>query len=174
MASLVMLRNCARVSPFLRSGLIRSSCVLIKSLPAATSSNQKSEEFVAKNKALKRPMSPHLLIYKWEFHAMLSGSHRLTGFLMTIATTTFALCALGLPENLEHYVNIVKSFELPRPFIFTCKALLAFPVTYHGINGIRHLCWDMGKGFEWSTLIKTGSVVAVSAVASAIALAYYF
>ncbi|KAK3736038.1 hypothetical protein QZH41_012220 [Actinostola sp. cb2023] len=132
-------RNCARVSPFLRSGLIRSSCVLIKSVPAATSPDEKAQEYVAKNVKLKRPMSPHLLIYKWEFHAMLSGSHRMTGFLMTIATTTFALCALCLPENLEHYVNIVKSFEIPRPLIFTCKALLAFPITYHSINGIRHL-----------------------------------
>lgn len=65
--------------------------------------------------------------------------------IFSTATTTFALCALGLPENLEHYVNIVKSFDLPRPFIFTCKALLAFPVTYHGINGIRHLVSETNR-----------------------------
>ncbi|EDO38369.1 predicted protein [Nematostella vectensis] len=166
----LMLRSSAR---FLRPTVLRQSCILARSLPMATAADSKKEDFFKKNERLKRPMSPFLLTYKFEFPALLSGSHRVTGVIMTTGTTIFALCALGLPEGLEHYVNVIKGWELPRPFIFTCKTLLAWPVCYHGLNGLRHLFWDIGKGFEIKTLYKTGTVVGSLATLLAIAAAYY-
>ena len=54
-------------------------------------------------------------------------------------TTGFALAALGLPENFEHYLNLVKALEIPAFIIFSGKTALAWPLCYHSFNGIRHL-----------------------------------
>lgn len=68
-------------------------------------------------------------------------------------TTTFALAALALPENFEHYMNLIKAFEIPAMIIFSGKTILAWPLCYHAFNGIRHLvgvCWlyvDTFAGF---------------------------
>ena len=59
-------------------------------------------------------------------------------------TTTFALAALALPENFEHYLNLIKALEIPAMIIFGGKTVLAWPLCYHAFNGIRHLvgiCW---------------------------------
>jgi len=54
-------------------------------------------------------------------------------------TTTFALAALALPENFEHYLNLIKALEIPAMIIFSGKTVLAWPLCYHAFNGIRHL-----------------------------------
>lgn len=54
-------------------------------------------------------------------------------------TTTFALAALALPENFEHYLNLVKALEIPSMILFSGKTVLAWPLCYHAFNGIRHL-----------------------------------
>ena len=58
---------------------------------------------------------------------------------MLSVTTGFALAALGLPENFEHYLNLVKALEIPPFIIFSGKTALAWPLCYHSFNGIRHL-----------------------------------
>ena len=60
-------------------------------------------------------------------------------------TTTFALAALALPENFEHYLNLIKALEIPAMIIFSGKTVLAWPLCYHAFNGIRHLV-----GFSYS------------------------
>jgi len=56
-----------------------------------------------------------------------------------LVTTTFALAALALPENFEHYLNLIKALEIPAMIIFSGKTVLAWPLCYHAFNGIRHL-----------------------------------
>jgi succinate dehydrogenase cytochrome b556 subunit len=48
---------------------------------------------------------------------------------------------------------------------------LAWPVTYHLLNGVRHLAWDLGKGFKIPELYKSGYVVLGLSVISALVLA---
>ena len=40
-----------------------------------------------------------------------------------------------------------------------------FALFYHLCNGIRHLFWDMGRGFELSTVSLSGWLVVVGAAA---------
>ena len=54
-------------------------------------------------------------------------------------TTGFALCALVLPDNFEHYLNLIKAMNIPPAAILGCKTILAWPLCYHAANGIRHL-----------------------------------
>lgn len=92
---------------------------------------------------------------------------------MTTVTTGFALAALGLPENFEHYLNLVKALEIPAFIIFSGKTALAWPLCYHSFNGIRHLAWDLGFGFDMNILYKTGWFVFIGSMGAAAALAYF-
>ena len=49
----------------------------------------------------------------------------------------------------------------------------SFAFFYHLCNGIRHLFWDMGKGFELDTATKTGWLAVIGAVALT-ALAWWY
>ena len=59
--------------------------------------------------------------------------------LVFAVTASFAVAALVLPENFEHYLNLVKALEIPSWIIFSGKTVLAWPLSYHAFNGIRHL-----------------------------------
>lgn len=90
-----------------------------------------------------------------------------------LVTTTFALAALALPENFEHYLNLIKALEIPAMIIFSGKTVLAWPLCYHAFNGIRHLAWDLGYGFDMGVLYKTGWLVFFGSMGAAAALAYF-
>lgn len=59
--------------------------------------------------------------------------------LIFAVTVSFALAALALPGNFEHYLGLVKALEIPAWIIFGGKTVLAWPLSYHSFNGIRHL-----------------------------------
>jgi succinate dehydrogenase (ubiquinone) cytochrome b560 subunit len=54
------------------------------------------------------------------------------------------------------------------------KFAVAWPFTFHSLNGVRHLTWDMGKAFSNKTIIRTGWAVVGFSAASALALAAMF
>ncbi|XP_065055857.1 succinate dehydrogenase cytochrome b560 subunit, mitochondrial-like [Rhopilema esculentum] len=147
---------------------------LASNTTAADRKMRPGEDFWKKNERMDRPVSPHVLIYKFELPGLLSGSHRVSGVIYSILTTGIAGFALVAPEHAPYYLDIIKSWNIPTPILFTLKGLLVWPFIYHSCNGIRHLFWDAAKGFNMPTLYKTGySVLAVSTLLAA-ATAYYF
>lgn len=60
----------------------------------------------------------------------------------------FGLSALVLPGQFPDYLDFVRSLNLPAAFICSGKFALAFPLTYHAWNGIRHLVSGGGRGTE--------------------------
>jgi succinate dehydrogenase / fumarate reductase cytochrome b subunit len=104
-----------------------------------------------------RPLSPHIQVYRPQITSVLSILHRITGVALSIGTlllTWWLVSAAYGPEAFE-----------------TCQAFLGswfghlilwgftFSLFYHLGNGIRHLAWDFGWGFEMPVLQKTGLVV---------------
>ena len=76
--------------------------------------------------------------------------------LIFAVTVSFALAALALPGNFEHYLGLVKALEIPAWIIFSGKTVLAWPLSYHSFNGIRHLVkkkWNI-KGLICNVLEK--------------------
>lgn len=51
------------------------------------------------------------------------------------------------------------------------KLFVAFPFTFHSLNGVRHLVWDMGKEFKNKDVIRDGWAVVGVSVMSALGLA---
>ncbi|ODN02926.1 hypothetical protein Ocin01_03744 [Orchesella cincta] len=130
------------------------------------------EGFWDKNKRLNRPMSPHLTIYKLQITSVLSVTHRGTGLALSGLMSGFAIGMLALPQSFPHYYTMLSSSPTGTAVLFTAKLILAWPFIYHFANGIRHLAWDLGKGFGLKELYTSGyAVLAVSTILSLAAAA---
>ena len=110
-----------------------------------------------------RPRSPHLQIYRPQITSILSIAHRLTGVVLAAA-------ALLLTYWLASAAYGPESFARAQAFFgHWFGRLILFGVTfflfYHLCNGIRHLLWDIGWGFELSRLRNSGAVVVVASMA---------
>ncbi|XP_014772050.1 succinate dehydrogenase cytochrome b560 subunit, mitochondrial [Octopus bimaculoides] len=115
--------------------------------------------FWEKNKRLKRPMSPHLTIYKPQLTSILSVAHRATGIVLSAGMTGLALGVLVLPHDFPYYVDMVKQMNLNPALIIAAKYTVIFPLLYHLFNGLRHLAWDWATGFKLNTLYMSGYLV---------------
>ncbi len=105
-------------------------------------------------KTSNRPLSPHLQIYKFELHMVLSIVHRITGALLTVGMIYFTYWLVALANGPEAYYSAQQFFGsgLGRLGL----ALTIASLYYHLCNGIRHLFWDTGRGFELDTITKSG------------------
>lgn len=144
--------------------VLRSHSILLqKSTPQiAMSSNtayKEMQEFWEKNRKLNRPLSPHLSIYKPQLTSMLSLCHRATGIAMSIAVSIVPVVIVCMPHDFTHYVNLIHNSNIPHELITAAKYVLAFPITYHYINGIRHLAWDWATGFSMKATYNSGYFV---------------
>ena len=124
------------------------------------------------NRPVHRPLSPHLGIYKPQLTSMLSILHRATGIALAVGALYLALwvmCAMS-PAAYSHF----QSFNTSLLGRFVLGGWL-FSAFFHLCNGIRHLFWDAGYGFELKTAYNSGwAVVGGSAVTTVAAwlLAY--
>ncbi|KAJ8272815.1 hypothetical protein GJAV_G00093740 [Gymnothorax javanicus] len=140
-------------------------------VPMGTTAREEMDKFWAKNTRLNRPMSPHLTIYRWSVPMMMSITHRGTGVGLSGGISLFAIAALGLPGDYTSHLELIRSLPIG-PALITCtKFVLAFPVMYHTCNGIRHLVWDMGKGFKIPEVYRSGYTVLALSLLSSAALA---
>ncbi len=105
----------------------------------------------------KQPLSPHLSIYRWQVTNTLSIIHRLSGLLLFLAALDFAvwLGSIALGSDSYNYVKEIYSSNL----LMLIWLLVSLSFFYHLFNGIRHLSWDIGKGFEESQVKWTGAFV---------------
>jgi succinate dehydrogenase / fumarate reductase cytochrome b subunit len=104
-----------------------------------------------------RPISPHLQIYRWYLTMATSILHRVTGVALAagLLGLTWWLTALAAgPASFER-VTAVLGHPLGLLILFGFTAALF----YHLCNGIRHLAWDMGFGFDKDVARQTGLAV---------------
>ena len=109
-----------------------------------------------------RPLSPHLQVYRLPMLANLSILHRITGVALgfgALLLTYWLVAAASGPAAFATAQDIIGSF-FGRLFLFGWT----FALFYHLFNGIRHMLWDTGWGFELPVAFATGMVVAGSAV----------
>jgi succinate dehydrogenase cytochrome b subunit len=114
-----------------------------------------------------RPLSPHLQVYRWQITMALSSLHRLTGLMLSVGALALATWLLALASGRAAYADvqaIAASAWFKLPLIGW-----AFCFFFHLSNGVRHLFWDAGLGFERSRIRATGwTVVVVTLAATAV------
>jgi succinate dehydrogenase / fumarate reductase cytochrome b subunit len=107
-----------------------------------------------------RPLSPHLSIYKIQISSSLSILHRISGFILFLGMIILPWILVGFV-----FYPQIASCECWNSIII--KIILfgwSMTLFYHYLNGIRHLFWDVGKGFEISTMNRSGIMVIIGTI----------
>ena len=100
----------------------------------------------------KNPLTPHLQIYKWQISSLLSIAHRITGVINAIAISLIFIWLLLVINNERIlFENILNSF-----FGKFISISLCWTFSFHILNEIRHLIWDLGYGFDLKISKITG------------------
>ena len=103
------------------------------------------------------PLTPHLQIYKWQISSLLSIAHRIVGVINIIAITLICFWVLAMLKGETNYNNIL--FFLNSFFGKFLIIGLSWTFSFHILNEIRHLAWDLGYGFDLKTSKITGIIV---------------
>ena len=108
-----------------------------------------------------RPLSP-FLVYRWEISNTLSILHRMTGVMLSIGSLALIGWLISLVAGHDAYSRLTAFFA------GIVGGLILFGLTfcffYHLGNGIRHLFWDAGFGFEKQRARMSGIAVVISAL----------
>ena len=110
----------------------------------------------------KRPLSPHLQIYKPQITSVLSILHRLTGLALSLGFIVLAFWLAAAALGDEYYGCFQAFFSG-----FFGKTILfgwTLALFYHLCNGIRHLFWDIGYGFNLKTVRWSGWLVVIASI----------
>ena len=110
----------------------------------------------------ERPLSPHLSIYRWPITMTLSILHRATGLVMAAGLLLLAAWLTNAAAGADDY----QQFAVMLSSLVGRLLLLAWSFAFflHMANGIRHLFWDSGRGFEKSQANASAWFVLITAV----------
>ena len=102
------------------------------------------------------PLSPHLQIYSWHISSLLSITHRIVGVINIISIIFICLWTilLSLGESNYEFIQIFLQSFFGKFFI----VFLSWSFSFHILNEIRHLAWDMGYGFDLKISQITGII----------------
>lgn len=109
-----------------------------------------------------KPLSPHLQVYRPQLTTILSITHRASGVFLAAGTVVllyWLLSAAGGPEQYGAAQQVLGCW--------LSKLALGgwtWAFFYHLCNGVRHLAWDAGYGFDLKTVYRTGYAVLASSV----------
>jgi succinate dehydrogenase / fumarate reductase cytochrome b subunit len=109
-----------------------------------------------------RPLSPHIQIYRWQIGSTLSILHRITGAALALGLLVLSYWLIALAGGAAPYAAAMRMLASPAGVIALMGWSFAF--LYHLLNGIRHLFWDAGVGFERTQRHLSGWVVVLGAL----------
>ena len=116
-----------------------------------------------------RPLSPHLQVYRWQISNTLSILHRLTGVALSLGAVALVSWLVALASGPPAYGQLGSVFDsFPGQLLLMAWTFCFF---YHFCNGLRHLAWDAGYGFDKAVARRTG--VAVVMVASVLTVVFW-
>ena len=95
---------------------------------------------------VSRPLSPHLQVYRWQISNTLSILNRVTGVILSLAFLLFCGWLLAVAAGANDYEAFSQLLRGPLGVVALLGVALAF--FFHLLNGVRHLLWDVGVGFD--------------------------
>jgi succinate dehydrogenase / fumarate reductase cytochrome b subunit len=112
---------------------------------------------------IKRPLSPHLGIYKWQVSNSLSILHRMTGVALSAGVIALLAWVISAALGEAAYNSVLALLSGPIGMLLMFGFSASF--FYHLGNGIRHLVWDAGYGFDKEVARLSGWFVLGAAIA---------
>jgi succinate dehydrogenase / fumarate reductase cytochrome b subunit len=108
----------------------------------------------SEGRLVRRPLSPHLQVYRWQITMTLSILHRITGVGLVIGTGLLVSWLMAVASGPAGFAQAQAFFgSIIGRFLLFCWTLALF---YHLCNGIRHLAWDLGYGYDLETVTRSG------------------
>ncbi len=116
----------------------------------------------------RRPLSPHLQVYRPQITSVLSVLHRATGIALAAGTLQLVAWLVAAATSPAAYRGVAGFIGSP----FGLLLLFGWSVAliYHLLNGIRHLVWDAGLGFEKDEYHRSGMAVVIGTGALTVAV----
>jgi len=108
-----------------------------------------------------RPLSPHLTVYRWPITMTLSILHRMSGVALSAGLIVLVLWLDSAARGANSYRDFTDLMQSALGRLLLVAWSFAF--FFHLANGVRHLVWDAGYGFEkhqarvsaWFVIIAT-------------------
>lgn len=115
----------------------------------------------SEGKLVRRPLSPHLQIYRPQITWVPSIMHRIAGVALAVGTLLLVAWLVGAATSDAAFAAVRGFIGSPIGYILMIGWTLA--LFFHLCNGIRHLAWDAGYGFELPSVHASGWTVVVAA-----------
>lgn len=119
----------------------------------------------------ERPLSPHMQIYRWPVTMATSITHRFTGTALAAGTLLVAWWLIATASGDSAYAAFSAAARSPLGLLILFG--FVWSLAYHLLNGVRHLAWDSGFGFDVRTAERTGVLVYALSLLIAVALFAY-
>ena len=97
------------------------------------------------------PLSPHLQIYRWHISSLLSITHRIIGIINFIIIILLSILLIFYDNYFQTFQLFAQSFFGKFLVISICWSF-----SFHILNEVRHLVWDLGFGFDLKIAKITG------------------
>jgi succinate dehydrogenase / fumarate reductase cytochrome b subunit len=107
--------------------------------------------------AKPRPLSPHLQVYRPQLTSVMSIMHRASGSVLATGSLLVALWLVALAAGAAVFNPVADAMQHPFGQLVVFGYSLA--LVYHGLNGIRHLMWDLRIGLEIKQVYQSGYIV---------------
>ncbi|MBU6497319.1 MAG: succinate dehydrogenase, cytochrome b556 subunit [Rhodospirillales bacterium] len=111
-------------------------------------------------KPVRRPLSPHLQIYRPQITSALSIFHRITGVALAAGTLLLVWWLAAAAGSDAAYATVSGFLRSPIGYLLLFGWTVA--LWYHFCSGLRHLAWDAGRGFELAQVHASGKLVLVA------------
>ena len=111
-------------------------------------------------KLVRRPLSPHLQVYKPQVTTVTSILHRVTGVALGVGTLELVWWLVAAATSDAAYARASWFISSWLGILMLIGWTVA--LWYHFLNGIRHLFWDAGHGFDLPTAHATGRFVFIA------------
>lgn len=113
-------------------------------------------------------MSPHLTVWRWHITMATSIAHRATGVALYVGALIAAAWAVSLAAGPDAYATFKSLLGSPLGLLVMFAMTVSF--FYHLANGIRHLVWDAGHGYDLKSANASAVFVFAFTAAATIAI----
>ena len=109
-----------------------------------------------------RPLSPHLTIYRWPLTMILSILHRATGVSLSLGLLIFSIWLFAMAFSEKYFIFF--GYIFPSWISSVLFVIWTFAFFLHFCNGLRHLYWDTGRGFDKDRVEMSARIVVFSSL----------
>lgn len=111
---------------------------------------------------VKRPLSPHLQVYRLPLTGIISITHRMTGVFLSLGIILIVSIFVILSQGEQAYSSLQISLNLFWVQIFLWGFIYA--LFFHLCHGVRHLIWDAGMGFDRDDMNRYAVIELIASV----------